>query len=304
MQLSLHSIHAPGVPMQFRFAASTVTRQRPPPAAPLPGPAAGVRHAPHPVPGPEMMLAMDYEPGGPDPSGWLVGEKLDGVRARWDGRQLWSRGGLLYPAPAWFTADLPAVALDGELWAGRGRFQHVCSVVRKKVPIDAEWRGLQFRVFDAPGHPAGFAERLAYAAALLPGGPLASIIPHQVCRGPDNLREIYTAVVEAGGEGIVLRDPGAAYEAGYSPHMLRLVPLQRAEAKVIAYKEGKGAWAGQVAALVCAWQGLDFCVSSGLSTTDRQRPPRRGAMITFSYKGRTESGRPRQPVFIGVRDYE
>jgi len=45
-----------------------------------------------------------------------MSEKLDGVRAYWDGKQFLSRQGNLYHAPAWFTEHLPAVPLDGELW--------------------------------------------------------------------------------------------------------------------------------------------------------------------------------------------
>ena len=50
-------------------------------------------------------------------------EKLDGVRAWWDGRQFLSRQGNVYHAPQWFTAGLPNVCLDGELWLGRKAFQ-------------------------------------------------------------------------------------------------------------------------------------------------------------------------------------
>lgn len=55
---------------------------------------------------------------------YLVSEKLDGVRARWTGQTLVTRSGNLIAAPVWFTAALPEdVLLDGELWAGRGRFE-------------------------------------------------------------------------------------------------------------------------------------------------------------------------------------
>jgi DNA ligase-1 len=69
------------------------------------------------------MLARDA-PAGIDPPGWLVSEKLDGVRAVWDGRQpaLSQRtagggAGLVHRRPA------RAEPLDGELWLGRGRFE-------------------------------------------------------------------------------------------------------------------------------------------------------------------------------------
>ena len=68
-----------------------------------------------------LMLAHNYE--GTDPSGWLMSEKLDGVRCFWNGTSLWSRNGLEFEAPQWFKDELPSnLALDGELWTKRDDF--------------------------------------------------------------------------------------------------------------------------------------------------------------------------------------
>ena len=64
---------------------------------------------------PGIMLAEIYQQG-IDVSQYWVSEKLDGVRARWDGKQLLSRGGHVFTTPAWFTKDFPGIPLDGELW--------------------------------------------------------------------------------------------------------------------------------------------------------------------------------------------
>ena len=73
---------------------------------------------------PAPMLAGSFH-AGIDIAGWLVSEKLDGVRARWDGRQLLTRAGNRIEAPAWFTAGWPTRPIEGELWIGRGKFQQV-----------------------------------------------------------------------------------------------------------------------------------------------------------------------------------
>src|SRR6478609_7109030 len=62
------------------------------PAAP-----AGDREAP------PLLLAESWD-GATDPTGWWMSEKLDGVRAYWDGQQFLSRQGNLYHAPDWFVA--------------------------------------------------------------------------------------------------------------------------------------------------------------------------------------------------------
>ena len=78
--------------------------------------------------GPPLLLAATWD-SATDLAGWWLSEKLDGVRAYWDGTQFISRQGNLYHAPDWFSAGLPKVALDGELWLGRKKFQDRKSVV-------------------------------------------------------------------------------------------------------------------------------------------------------------------------------
>jgi DNA ligase-1 len=67
---------------------------------------------------PSLLLAQRWE-NDTDLTGWWMSEKLDGVRAWWDGQKFLSRQGNVYYAPDWFTAGLPNVPLDGELWLNR-----------------------------------------------------------------------------------------------------------------------------------------------------------------------------------------
>lgn len=61
----------------------------------------------------KLLLAQPWD-NATDLTGWWMSEKLDGVRALWDGRQFLSRQGNVYHAPAWFKAGLPSVPLGGE----------------------------------------------------------------------------------------------------------------------------------------------------------------------------------------------
>ena len=54
---------------------------------------------------PDLLLANKWEDS--DVTGWWISEKLDGVRAYWDGSQFLSRLGNQFPAPDWFIQDLP-----------------------------------------------------------------------------------------------------------------------------------------------------------------------------------------------------
>lgn len=61
---------------------------------------------------PPLMQANIYAPSIELEAYW-VSEKYDGVRAYWNGKQLISRQGNVYHAPAWFIKDFPTTPLDG-----------------------------------------------------------------------------------------------------------------------------------------------------------------------------------------------
>src|SRR5213075_711077 len=92
--------------------------------------------------GPPLLLAESWD-NAADLSGWWMSEKLDGVRAYWDGKQFISRQGNLYHAPEWFTAGLPSVTLDGELWIARKAFQRTVGIVRRQDKTDL-WKEVKF----------------------------------------------------------------------------------------------------------------------------------------------------------------
>ena len=80
---------------------------------------------------PPLLLAHAWD-NDQDLTGWLLSEKLDGVRAYWDGTRFLSRQGNPFHSPPWFTAELPNIPLDGELWLGRKKFQRTVSIVRRQ----------------------------------------------------------------------------------------------------------------------------------------------------------------------------
>ena len=78
------------------------------------------------------MLAKKHNPDTQDPKGWLISEKLDGVRCYWNGKEMLTRNGNPFYAPQWFVDALPKnFALDGELWTERSDFQKTVSIVRR-----------------------------------------------------------------------------------------------------------------------------------------------------------------------------
>jgi len=128
-----------------------------------------------------LQLAKKYNPEKSKVAGHLISEKLDGSRCFWDGgvsrgmatvdvpwasltnpktgklkpkikpvaTGLWSRYGNPIIAPDWFLDELPPTFLDGELWAGRGKFQLCRSIVAGDKP-DPRFDQIQYAVYGSP----------------------------------------------------------------------------------------------------------------------------------------------------------
>ena len=251
---------------------------------------------------PPVLLAHVWE-NDTDLTGWWMSEKLDGVRAYWDGQRFVSRLGNVYLAPAWFTGGLPNTPLDGELWVGRKRFQRCVSIVRREQAHE-EWREVQYLIFDAPGVHAPFEERLSHIERTLAKHrpEYARYHLHELCRGVAHMREELRRVEALGGEGLMMRRPGSYYEVGRSHTLLKVKSFHDDEARVTAYQPGTGKHKGRLGALLVEMRnGTRFAVGTGLTDAERENPPPLGSIITYRYQELSDGGVPRFPSYVGVR---
>jgi len=254
---------------------------------------------------PPVPLANTYQQGIALEDYW-ISEKLDGVRAYWDGRRFLSRNGNVYQAPGWFVADFPDVPLDGELWMGRQRFSELSGAVRKRVPIDGEWHAIRFQVFDLPGFKP-FYERYRQLKALVEKADsrYLKLVEQEPAFSHAVLMARLDRVVAEGGEGLMLKRRESRYEAGRSDDLLKVKTFEDAEAVVVEHIAGKGRLQGMMGALqVELPSGRRFRIGTGFSDELRARPPAPGTRITFKYYGRTATGLPRFASFLRVRDDE
>lgn len=252
--------------------------------------------------GPPILLAESWD-NSLDLAGWWISEKLDGVRAYWDGKQFLSRQGNLYHAPDWFIDGLPDFPLDGELWIDRKAFQRTVSIVRRQDKSD-HWKQVRFLVFDAPGSSGKFEDRVAFLkdAHRTWRSAQVRVLEHQLCRDVDHLRDELRRVESLGGEGLMLRQPGSKYVAGRSSTLLKVKTFLDAEAVVIGHEAGKGRHEGRLGALsVRLADGKVFSVGTGFSDRERAAPPAIGTTITFRYQELSDYGIPRFPSFVGIR---
>ena len=256
------------------------------------------------VAAPEILLANVYR-NEIDPAPYLVSEKLDGVRAIWDGQSLKTRSGRLIKAPAWFVDALPAMALDGELWIARQRFDEVSGIVRREVPIDAEWRKVRYMLFELPGAGGTFAERVEQMQAIIAKAkvPWLQVIEQRPAVNQENLKKWLARVVKQGGEGLMLHRADAPYETGRSDNLLKLKPSLDAEGVVVRHLPGKGKYEGMLGALeIRLADGKLLRLGSGFSDEQRKNPPQPGAVVTYRYRDLTANGLPRFATFLRVRE--
>ena len=246
----------------------------------------------------KVMLAKKFN--NQDPKGWWMSEKLDGVRAIWNGRTLVSRNGKEFNAPDWFIEDLPdGIVLDGELWEGRGRFQKTVGKVRA---YDGDWGRIKFMVFDVVSEDVYEKRRARLTGLKLPAH--CRIVDQELCRHRQHLNEYESGILISGGEGVMLRRAGSLYDHKRSANLLKVKNFQTDEAVVTGYTEGQGKHAGRIGALVCEYMGKVFNIGTGITDSMRRVPPPIGTFVSFSFFEATDAGIPRFPSLLTERNYE
>ena len=277
-----------------------------------------------------VMLAKTWDwKTGIDPTGWHMSEKLDGMRAYWTGRKMLTRNGNVIHIPDWLRAVLPATALDGELWLGPGMLREVVSIARKSSARDPRWSQLKYMVFDAPEAYGGCEQRFAalrkvvktacakwrqgrpqrnrdYLAIQEPFECPVVFVKQTRCRSRAQLQRFHEQITTRGGEGAMLRRARSAYVRSRTADLLKVIERVRAEARVVGYNGGTNANRGLLGSYQAELldSGVRFNVGSGLKKVDRHNPLPIGTIITVEYKGLNPSGKPREPSYIGPRDYE
>ena len=253
---------------------------------------------------PKLMLANSYHEDINVTDYW-VSEKLDGVRAYWNGTQLISRQGNVFAAPDWFTADFPKIPLDGELWMGRGTFETLSGAVRKTTPVDSEWRAIRLMVFDMPEQAGDFNQRLETLRRMFAQkhSPYITLVAQEKLPSQKALMARLDEVVNAGGEGLMLHLGSAPYRGVRSDDLLKLKRFEDAEATVLAHIAGTGKYQGAMGALLVQNSaGVQFKIGTGCSDAQRKNPPPIGSQITYRYRSITNKGVPRFASFMRVRE--
>ncbi|MCK5817984.1 MAG: DNA ligase [Psychromonas sp.] len=235
---------------------------------------------------------------------YWVSEKLDGVRAYWDGKHLFSRKGNQFQAPKWFTKGFPTAPFDGELWLGRNKFELVSGIVRTKNGTKQAWKQITFMIFDLPSSPKNFTERLITMQRLIDESDshYIKIIKQEKIATHQALQLKLNEIIKLGGEGLMLHHIDAYYQVKRSQNLMKLKRYDGAEAVVVAHIAGKGKYLGMMGSLeVKTDDNIIFKIGTGFSDKERANPPKIGDTISFQYIGKTKNGVPRFASFLRIR---
>lgn len=263
-----------------------------------------------------LLLALKW-PETKNPEGYWLSEKLDGVRAWWNGEKMYARSGRAWNPPKWFKDRLPKdLHLDGELWMKRDAFDTTSGICRR-ADADA-WNRINLMAFDVTNVNLPYEDRLKLLRSRLPDGEQTPdqiqeatnnkqggkicVLPAVKCTGKAHFNELMKQILHKGGEGLMLRQPGSMYEAGRSKSLYKHKLWYDAEALVVGHEWGQGEHKGRMGACTVKMQsGHIISVGSGFSHAQRNAwQPAIGMIIRYRFQELSHDGFPRFPIYEGT----
>ena len=231
-----------------------------------------------------------------------MSEKLDGIRAYWDGKEFRSKNGNKIYAPIWFINNLPPFELDGELWTKRDDFENIQNIVLDTNP-SPKWEEVTYNIFEIPNTKGNFEERLNKLEHWLENNPNKNIkiIPQIKCKNQEHLEIYLKELLDKKAEGIILKNPNKDYFQGRSDDILKVKKFFDDEGLVIAqnYKNEKFK-----SLKIELKNKVVFNLGGGFSNQQRLNPPQIGDIITFKYYGFTKNQKPKFASFLRIRNKE
>jgi DNA ligase-1 len=266
----------------------------------------------------------------------MASPKLDGIRAIVINGVVVSRS--LKPIPNAHVQKLfgrsELNGLDGELICGSPCGKSVFRDTNSAVMSKGGEPDVQFYVFDDANRDCDpFTTRIASAAARI--GENCILVPHKTVNSATELEAFETECLEAGYEGVMLRDPAGEYKFGRSTLMegllLKVKRFLDSEAEILGLEElmqnaneASVDLLGHTERSTCKsglvpkgtlgairvrdiYTGAEFNIGSGFDAETRSAVWAQGAgcvgqLVKYKYFPTGNKDLPRFPVFLGFRN--
>ena len=227
-----------------------------------------------------------------------------------------------------YLSQHPSVVIDGELYTDQMPFEELAGLIKKKKITDsdvARLKKVKYHVYDIYDHARQdmpYSERLAVlASAVRRCGCVANdtfsagvaaaevvLVRTEKVAALSDFRRLFAEFVEAGYEGIMLRNAAGVYRANYrSNDLQKYKEFMEEEYRIIDFKEGEGRDAGAVIWVCETADGKEFTVRPCGTMQQRREWFNDGAKyigknLTVIFQELTEEGKPRFPVGKSLRD--
>ena len=220
-------------------------------------------------------------------------------------------------------AKFPDVILDGELYTTEMPFEELAGLIKKKklTPQDVEKLCvIEYHIYDMVDEKAAFHVRrdsikkmFAQVAASTAASP--HHLPRYIClvetteaKTVAEFKAEFGRFIEAGYEGIMLRNKTGMYRCNYRSHDLqKYKEFEEDEFRIIGFTQGDGRDKGTVIWVCETKEGKEFTVRPRGTMESRRKlfemgKKYVGKMLTVIYQELTEEGKPRFPVGKDVRE--
>ena len=227
-----------------------------------------------------------------------------------------------------YLSQHPSVVIDGELYTDQMPFEELAGLIKKKKITDDDVARLKkvkyhvYDIYDHARHDMPYSERMGVlAAAVRRCGCVANdtfsagvaaaevvLVRTEKVAALSDFRRLFAEFVEAGYEGIMLRNAAGVYRANYrSNDLQKYKEFMEEEYRIIDFKEGEGRDAGAVIWVCETADGKEFTVRPRGTMQQRREWFNDGAKyigknLTVVYQELTEEGKPRFPVGKSLRD--
>lgn len=231
--------------------------------------------------------------------------KLNGFRAKWNGRELVSRQGEIwspnsiphiYDKLSKWSANYPGIILDGELYAHGLSFQEIerrAAINRESPHVDSA--SVDYWAFDIISNDDAESRQITLSQIYKPWVAVCNIAN---AKEADQWLHVF---LENGFEGLVLRAHGNPYLSGRTEAILKLKPWVYGVATIKDCVEGQGKFAGMLGAFIVTHNSVRFRVGGGNVTEEEReailanKEEWKDRRILIRYRDTFASGKPVQP---------
>jgi hypothetical protein len=241
-----------------------------------------------------------------------------------------------------YLSQHPNIVIDGELYTDQMPFEELAGLIKKKKITDSDVERLKkvkyhvYDIYDHHQHDMPYSERMGLLAAavrrcgcvandtLTASGRMLRSAATTVVATEDatvvivlvrteqvavlsEFRQLFAEFVEAGYEGIMLRNAAGVYRANFrSNDLQKYKEFMEDEYRIIDFTQGEGRDAGAVIWMCETADGKVFSVRPRGSMEQRRAWFNDGGSyigknLTVVYQELTEEGKPRFPVGKSVR---